>query len=153
MAKMILDLTQNECTQMLNKNYIGHLAYMANKNPYTVPVTYYYHSETSRILSYSASGHKISAMRLNKSVSIGIDEIHSVVNWKSVLVHGVFKELTGPDAKFYLHEFANGVRSVLNRTEKYVQFISDFSSKLNSKVPPVVYAIEVLDITGKYRKF
>tara|TARA_R110000868_G_scaffold169348_1_gene404352 strand:+ start:811 stop:1314 length:504 start_codon:yes stop_codon:yes gene_type:complete len=151
---MIRDLNIKECIRILDTNYIGHLAYLFRKNPIVVPITYYYNKAGNYIICYSAEGHKIKAMRNNKYVSLGVDEIISVNHWKSVLLEGKFEELKGPDAKYQLHEFANGVKKImLTKEKKNVHFISEFSSKLYSEGIPVVYKINILEITGKKRNF
>ncbi|NAS13725.1 pyridoxamine 5'-phosphate oxidase family protein [Poritiphilus flavus] len=152
---MIKDLDQTKCMELLRNNYIGRLAFVQGKSPYIIPITYYYHDRDARsIISYSAEGHKIRAMRKNTSVSLEVDEIESVSKWKSVLVHGQFEELEGIDAKSQLHEFVKGVKSIINKKEeKQLQFIHEFSSKLISiGPPPVVYRIKIVEITGKVRE-
>ena len=137
---MIRDLNIKECIRILDTNYIGHLAYLFRKNPIVVPITYYYNKAGNYIICYSAEGHKIKAMRNNKYVSLGVE--------------GKFEELKGPDAKYQLHEFANGVKKImLTKEKKNVHFISEFSSKLYSEGIPVVYKINILEITGKKRNF
>ena len=105
------------------------------------------------ILSYSSEGHKIKSMRQNPNISFTVTEIDSVNQWRSVLAHGTFEELDSADAKFYLHEFAEGVKKIIRRKEaKYPQAISEFSSKLDSEKMPVVYRIVIDEFMGKYRE-
>ncbi len=64
-----------------------------------------------RIISYSSEGHKIHGPCVKtRQVSLCVDEIDSVNNWRSVMVHGEFEEVAGPDAKKLLHQFADGVK-------------------------------------------
>lgn len=152
---MITDLNPEECVQLLRNNYIGRLAYVMGQGPYVIPVTYHYHDKTDNsILSYSLEGHKIDAMRINPSVCVQVDEIESITQWKSVLVHGEFEELSGIDARNLLHEFSKGVKEIINREpDKDVQFIHEFSSKLGAEcTSPIVYRIKIMEITGKQRK-
>lgn len=148
---MIKDLGSGECIQLLCNNYIGHLAYIVGESPFVIPITYYYDQSHNSIISYSLEGHKIDAMRKNRSVSLEVDEIESVNRWKSVLAHGKFEELSGIDAKNLLHEFSNGVKEIIHRKEtKKLQFISESSSKLGPEgSSPIVYRIQLLEITGK----
>lgn len=150
---MIKDLNLEECDQLLRNNYIGHLAYIMDKSPYVIPMTYYFDWQNNGLLSYSLEGHKIDAMRENESVSLEVDEIESVDRWKSVLVHGKFEELSGINAKILLHTFAQGVKEIVNRKEeRELQFIHEFSSKLDATgSSPIVYRIKILEITGKQR--
>ncbi len=149
---MIKNLKKRASQDILKKNYIGRLAYMAKGEPYVVPITYYYDDDNNSIISYASEGHKIESMRNNRTVSLQVDEITSVNHWRSVLVHGLFEELEQIDAKFQLHVFAEGVKKVIAEKDKdNSQFIGMFSSKLESEVPPVVYRINMQRITAKQR--
>ena len=149
---MIRDLATKEGKQILKDNYIGHLAFIYGEWPYSVPITYYYSKAKNTIISYAAEGHKIRAMRLNPNVSLEVHEIDSVSNWKCVLAHGKFEELSGIDAKYYLHEFAEGVKGIIMRKEgKKAESISEFSSKIDSEDQPIVYRIVIDEMTAKFR--
>ncbi|TLP81790.1 pyridoxamine 5'-phosphate oxidase family protein [Maribacter sp. ACAM166] len=151
---MIKDLSTKTCIDMLAKNYIGRLGFIAKGEPYIIPVTYYYYDKDhNSIISYSAEGHKIEAMRKNRNVSLEVDEITSVNHWRSVLVHGLFEELEQIDAKYLLHQFAEGVKKVITEREhEHPQFIGEFSAKLKGEGIPVVYRIKIREITGKKRQ-
>ncbi len=148
------DLKTNQCIAILKNNYLGRLGYIAKNSPYIVPITYFYYDDSNNsIICYSGEGHKIEAMRKNHSVSLQVDEIDSVNKWRSVLVHGVFEELKGIDARHLLHEFAEGVKSIISKNEPTMPHaIGDFSSKIHQEKIPIVYHIKILEITGKIRK-
>lgn len=143
------NLQIKEILTLLNEKYIGHLAFIADNKPFTVPITYYFDQKDS-ILGYSREGHKIEAMRKNPNVSLQVEHINGVENWLSVLVHGLFEEITGAEAKFVLREFSDGVKSVINVTEhKDPQFISEFTSDVYATGITVVYRIKISGMTGK----
>lgn len=143
------DLQTKDIFALLNNNYIGHLAFISDGKPYTIPITYYFDQKDS-IVAYAGEGHKIQAMRQNPNVSLQVESINSVDNWQSVLVHGVFEEVHSGDAKFLLHEFAEGVKSVINKIEhKNPQFISDFTCDVYATGVTVVYRIKISKMTGK----
>ena len=147
------NLEEKEGIELLKNNYVGYLAYVLGSTPYIVPITYYYDSDTHTITSYSSIGHKLDAMRKNPSVVLGVNKIDSVSNWQSIQVHGTFEELEGIDANHMLHEFSEGVKSILSRTKgNEPQFISEFSAKIESEAPPVVFRIKIGDIVGKLRE-
>jgi len=151
---MIKDLNKKECIELLQNSYIGRLAFNVGESPYIVPITYYFDQNNNNVISYALEGQKIDAMRKNQSVSMEVDVIDSISQWKSVLVHGQFEELQGIDAKSQLHEFSQGVKDVINRNEaKKLQFIHEFSSKLRADgASPIVYRIKISEITGKFRE-
>ena len=147
------DITPNESIGILLNNYTGHLGYISQQSPYVIPTTYFYDKEDHSIISYSATGHKIEAMRKNPAVSLLVEEIKSAKNWQSVLVHGTYEELQGSEAKFRLHRFTEGVKSVIKRNEnRNTEFISEFSSKLYSRGIPIVYRIKISELTGKRKE-
>jgi nitroimidazol reductase NimA-like FMN-containing flavoprotein (pyridoxamine 5'-phosphate oxidase superfamily) len=149
---MFINLEDKEIKFVLENNYIGHLGYIYQKRPYVVPITYYFNKENNTIICYSGKGHKIDAMRKNTAISLQIANIESVGNWKSVLVLGTFKQHFGSDAKAHLHKFSLGVKEViLEKERREVNFISEFSSKIYNDDIPIVFIIEIEEITGKKR--
>jgi nitroimidazol reductase NimA-like FMN-containing flavoprotein (pyridoxamine 5'-phosphate oxidase superfamily) len=149
---MIKDLNTTEKTRILSDNYIGRLAFIEGGKPYIIPITYYYDQANNTIISYASEGHKIFAMRKNDSVSLEVDEIKTVSNWQSVLVHGQFEELEGSEAKYQSHQFAEKVKEAISQKEKNTpQFISEFSSQIYSDGIPIVYRIKIDEISGKKR--
>ena len=149
---MIKNLISKECIEILSNNYIGRLAFIAKGQPFVVPITYYYDQANNSIVSYSAEGCKIEAMRKNRSISFEVDEIISLNRWRSILVHGLFEELSSIDAKHQLHQFSQGVKNIIATKEKEnPQFIGEFSSKLKKESIPIVYRLNIDIITGKQR--
>lgn len=149
----MMDISVSESTRVLRDNYNGHLAYIADGKPYVIPITYFFDAEDKSIISYTAEGHKIDAMRKNSSVSVVVEQIQSMVNWESALVHGTFEELEGSSAKQKLHQFTEGIKAIIHRKEKKnIEFINQFSSKSYTKGNPIVYKINILEITGKRRE-
>ena len=149
---MIKSLEKAESLKILDDNYIGHLAYVYQNRPFVIPITYYFDAENNTIICYSDEGHKINAMRKNPSVSLEVAEIESVNIWQSVLAQGEYEELQGIDSKNSLHDFSNGIKKIINKKEKSnPQFISEFSSKIYSEGIPIVFRINITDITGRQR--
>ena len=112
---MIIKLGKSNCKDLLKNNYIGHLAYVFNDQPYIVPITYYYDDNTNSLIGYSGIGHKIKALRINGSVSLEISEIESVNNWRSVVAYGTYREFSGSTAKISLHKFSDGVKGIIKK--------------------------------------
>ncbi|WP_179334262.1 pyridoxamine 5'-phosphate oxidase family protein [Winogradskyella costae] len=147
---MVKSLKKEECQLILNQNYIGHLAYIYQNKPFVVPITYFYSDH--RIICYSGYGHKINAMRQHNNVAIEISEITSITNWKSVVAHGQYIELERSSAKALLHEFSLGVKDVIMRKElRDLDFINEFSAKVDSDEIPTIFVINIEELTGKLR--
>jgi nitroimidazol reductase NimA-like FMN-containing flavoprotein (pyridoxamine 5'-phosphate oxidase superfamily) len=149
---MFKNLETKEIEYVLENNYIGQIGYIYNNRPFVVPITYFFDKENSAIICYSGDGHKMSAMRKNPTVSLLVSDVDTVTDWKSVLVHGVFEQHFGSDAKAYLHKFSLGIKAViLEKEHSKANFISDFSSKIYKDNVPAVFIIKIEDITGKKR--
>ena len=150
---MIKVLNQPERLQILEENYIGHLAYIYQNRPFIAPITYYFDKERNIIIGYSAEGHKIKAMRKVNNVAMEVAEIDSVNHWNTIVVHGLYEELEGSTAKAYLHDFSLGVKDLIIRKEqRKLDFINEFSSKIYKDDFPVIFLIHIEEITGRMRR-
>lgn len=150
---MMQVLNKTESKNVLKSNCIGNLAYIYRGRPLVVPMTYFYNETAEVIVCYTSEGQKIRAMRENKNVSLGVTETHSINSWNSVLVQGTFKELFGSMAKSQLHLFSLGVKDLIIQNEhRKLDFIHEFSSKIQNEKAPVVFHIEVEELTGRKRR-
>ncbi|MGK0412743.1 MAG: nitroimidazol reductase NimA-like FMN-containing flavoprotein [Polaribacter sp.] len=146
---MIRNLNRKKSSNILANNYVGNLGYIYKESPYIVPITYFFDGKKT-IVIYSSEGQKTYAMRENNRVSLQVLEIKNIDNWESVLAHGTFEELSGIDAKSYLHEFAIGIKDIiLKREEKNIHFIGEFSSNRYTDEIPIIFKITIDEITGK----
>lgn len=150
---MIRVLDAPERLHILSNNYIANLSYIYNNKPFIAPITYFFDAENNLIIGYSAEGHKINAMRKIINVSVLVTEIDSINDWKSVLAHGVFQELSGSAAMAKLHQFSLGVKDlIINKEFRKLDFISEFSSQINKYDLPIIFQIKIEETTGKMRK-
>ncbi|WP_417871706.1 pyridoxamine 5'-phosphate oxidase family protein [Winogradskyella sp.] len=149
---MIKNLEHKRSSEILKNNYIGYLSYISGNRPYTIPITYYYNDEENYIICYSGNGHKIRSMRRHTSISMTVTDIYSNNKWQSVMVHGQYKETEGSTSKLYLHEFSLGIKNlVLKKEHKDLDYISQFSSKTFNMETPIVFLLNIDDITGKVK--
>ncbi|SDS58353.1 hypothetical protein SAMN05216503_3523 [Polaribacter sp. KT25b] len=148
---MITNLKEEECSHLLANNYIGQLAYIYKDRPFVVPITYFF-NKNNIIIGYSDEGHKTMAMRKNNKISLQVSNIIDCDNWISVLAHGVYEEVTGSEAKKYLHEFTSGIKDIILRKEdRCLRSVGDFSSKKYTNHPPIIFRVTVDEMTGKRR--
>lgn len=146
-------LNSEQIREVLRNQYIGSLAFIWHQHPFVLPITYYFDEGANCLISYSTEGHKVLAMRENPAVSLGVYEMASPMQWKSVLVHGRFEELRQTDAKVYLHRFVEGIRKLISPKDARTRtFLDGFSSADQATGMPVVFRIKIADYTGKYRK-
>lgn len=148
---MIKNLDKDDCQLLLKQNYIGHLGYIYKNRPYVIPITYFYVG--NKIICYSGEGHKIDAMRKHAPVSLEVSDIESVDHWQSIAVHGTYEEFEGSTAKALLHDFSLGIKDVILKKEhRGLSYISEFSAKIANNDMPIVFVINIEEITGKMRR-
>ncbi|MDN3618286.1 pyridoxamine 5'-phosphate oxidase family protein [Polaribacter undariae] len=146
---MITNLKESECINILENNYVGQLSYIYIERPFIVPMTYFFDKKNS-IVGYSEEGHKTKAMRNYRKVSLQVSEKADNNTCNSVLVHGIYEELSGSVAKKYLHDFTEGIKAIILKNEhRNLHCISDFSNKRTQKKIPIVFRITVDEMTGK----
>ena len=150
---MIRVLNKKESTFILSNNYIGYLGYIFNDAPHIAPITYFYDPERNIVIGYSDHGHKIKALRINHNVCLEVACIDAIDHWESAQIKGVYKELFGNEAKSYLHDFSLGIKRLISEKEfRKLSFISEFSSDVSQDETPVIFKIEVEEITGRMRR-
>jgi nitroimidazol reductase NimA-like FMN-containing flavoprotein (pyridoxamine 5'-phosphate oxidase superfamily) len=88
---MIGELHAAEIDEVLRTEVIGRIGCVANGWPYVVPVGYVYEGDS--VYAQSPEGLKLQAMRENPMVCFEVEQIRSMSNWRSVIVHGRFEEL------------------------------------------------------------
>lgn len=146
-------LSKEECLELLASKYVGHLGYIFQETPEVVPVTYFFDQEENALISYSAEGHKINCMRKKPYVSFQVDEIISLTNWRSVMIHAIFQETNRSDAKYQLHHFTQGVKNLIkNEDNRDLVYLKEFSSKIEDSGESIIYRLKIQDIKGRKRK-
>jgi hypothetical protein len=149
---MIINLEKLECINLIKNNYIGYLGYIYKDRPFVVPITYYFDEMSHSIIGYSTQGHKTKALRIHPFTSLEVVEIESINKWKSVLVQGTYKELSGSHSKSKLHTFSTGIKDLIKKKEeRETTSIGDFSSKIYNDDMPVVFEIHIDALIGKQR--
>jgi len=98
----IVEISHDECKDLLNRVSVGRLACSHENQPYIVPVCFAY--EPEYLYVFSTLGQKIEWMRQNPKVCLQADEIASRSNWTSVVVTGTYLELREPYEKEHARE-------------------------------------------------
>ncbi|WP_437746168.1 universal stress protein [Sorangium sp. So ce1504] len=89
-------LSAERIEALLERGAFGRLGCHAEGRTYVVPMGYAY--EKGRLYLRSAEGTKVRMMRINPEVCFQVDHIQSLADWESVIVFGVFRELTAQEA-------------------------------------------------------
>jgi uncharacterized protein len=93
---MIGQLSPAEIETLLRTEVIARIGCHANGHTYVVPITYVY--DGAGIIGYSPDGLKLWMMRESPKVCVEVDHIDDLANWRSVIAHGTFEELSGSAA-------------------------------------------------------
>lgn len=88
---VVLDLTHQECFEMLARLKFGRLGCSRDNQPYVVPIYFAY--QQRYLYSFAALGQKIEWMRANPLVCVEVDEVIAHDHWISVIVRGRYEEL------------------------------------------------------------
>ncbi len=89
----VLDLSEGEITELLERVGYGHLACSRDGKPYVVSVHYAFHDGVVYI--YTTEGKKADIIAENPSVCLQVEVVTDSRNWKSVIVEGTAERL-GP---------------------------------------------------------
>jgi hypothetical protein len=94
----IRELTASQCTEILRRSELGHLACSRHDQPYIVPIHFSYDPTGECLYAFSGVGQKIQWMRDNPRVCVEVEDITDKNNWTTVLVYGDYQELSdGPE--------------------------------------------------------
>jgi nitroimidazol reductase NimA-like FMN-containing flavoprotein (pyridoxamine 5'-phosphate oxidase superfamily) len=136
---VIKELNSAEARELLGTERIGRLGCIAGGFPYVVPVNYILHGES--VYLHSLPGLKVTAMRENPRVCLQVDRIESEWNWRSVLVAGVYEEITGE------LERSSVMGRLLSRFPQLTLVESIIAEDAGAPTP-VVFRIRIERITG-----
>jgi nitroimidazol reductase NimA-like FMN-containing flavoprotein (pyridoxamine 5'-phosphate oxidase superfamily) len=85
-APTFYDLTADEAVDLLTRNHIGRLAFSFHDRVDIEPISYVFAG--GWLYARTSPGHKLSTVQHHPWVAFEVDEIHSRLDWRSVVVHG-----------------------------------------------------------------
>ena len=140
----IIEISQDECKDLLNRVSVGRLACCLENQPYVVPICFAYQPEYLDM--FSTLGQKIKWMRQNPKVCLQADEIGSRSDWTSVVVKGTYLELREPQyatekeqAKGRLARYSDWWRTPLAERRERTGDLS---------IEPVFFRIDIASMSG-----
>lgn len=148
---MFKNLSKTEIEKVISGNITGRLGCHEEGKTYIVPVSYAYSGDYIYVRSFE--GLKISMMRKNPNVCFQIDQMENMANWQSVIVWGVYEELTK------VAERNKGLEILQSRV---LPTISSETVKLSpewpfptgrlSNIEGIVFRIRITEKTGRCEK-
>lgn len=88
---LIQDISREKCVAFLKATHIGHIACVADGQPYVTPFSFAYDGEY--LYSFGTLGRKLTWMRNNPRVGVQVDKIITRQEWTSVVMSGLYDEL------------------------------------------------------------
>lgn len=101
---MIEELSPAEIDALLHEQVVGRVGCHADGLTYVVPVIYAYDGDAIAVATIE--GQKTRMMRANPNVCFEVDAYEAPGRWRSVIVQGMYEELTGEDAEAGLRTLA-----------------------------------------------
>jgi len=142
----IIPISQQECSELLQRVSIGRLACSLSDQPYVVPVAFSY--EPNCIYLFSTFGKKIEWMRKNPKVCLQVDEIGNRSNWTSVVVTGTYLELNVPQYHTSQREHARELLAAQCSEWWRIPLSEARDRALVSSIETVFFRIDIESISG-----
>src|SRR5262249_46940511 len=132
-----------DCRELLRRVSFGRLACSRKDRPYVVPVYLAYDSD--HLYGFTTVGQKVEWMRENPKVCVQVDEIREHFQWRSVVVHGRYREL--PDLPPFSEE-RSCARELLARRALWWQtgFAARRAHSESDLIPPLFYCIDIVSV-------
>lgn len=92
---MIREMAETDIRNMIQHSPMGRLAYIHGNRPVIVPMSFRFSG--GALYSFTTAGRKTEALRGNDAVCVLFDNIVSRTQWRTVVVHGRYREIAGED--------------------------------------------------------
>jgi nitroimidazol reductase NimA-like FMN-containing flavoprotein (pyridoxamine 5'-phosphate oxidase superfamily) len=149
---MLGTLTPDQCKYILLQNHIGRIGCASDRKVLILPVTYVF--DGGFIYGRSLEGTKVSMMRKRPDVCFEVDTIQDMANWRSVVAHGVYEELTSERDHQLVGKLFNDRIAPLTTGETLHpnREMADPPREVLKKEKPVLYRIRITELSGKFEK-
>jgi nitroimidazol reductase NimA-like FMN-containing flavoprotein (pyridoxamine 5'-phosphate oxidase superfamily) len=144
---MLGELTNDEIEEVLKRNVLGRIGCYNGNKVYVVPVNYVYDGQ--HILAHSKEGLKIFMMRKNPDICFEVDEMQNFTNWRSVILWGVYQELSDERSRYYaMKAFVEKMMHIkISATAQPPHHSHEYAS---SKA--VIYRIVITEKSGRFER-
>ena len=144
-------LSQLEMENLLHSQLVGRLACIQGDEPYIVPMAYAY--ECNQIFGQTSPGLKLTILRQHPKVCFEVDQMIDLRNWKSVVLFGTFREIPeismNPSRQWLFDRiFPLSTPAVLHG----YGHPSNTEVADDTRVKPVLFAIDIDRMTGRFEK-
>ena len=135
------ELSEPECLALLGRNHVGRLAFAHGNRVDIEPI--HYVSWDGWIFGRTAAGTKLEAMKHRPFVAFEVDEVRSIFDWKSIVVHGTIYLLPADGAPIERQEF-----------ERAVDMLRAFMPQAMTDIDPVpwrstIFGLHIGEMSGR----
>jgi uncharacterized protein len=148
---MIGNLSEESMGELLTRNLLGRIGCTDGSFCYVVPVNYVY--EGKFIICHSLPGMKIDMMRKNPNVCFEVDELKNFTTWKSVIIRGMYQELTDERERYAAMKLFvdRMLRLKISETAIPPEITGQrIHPRSPGNIKPVIYRILIQEMTGRY---
>ncbi len=141
-------MTLAEIENVLQSQSICRLACNDKKFPHLIPISYFY--DGKYIYCQSQHGKKIELMQKNPNVTILVDIIGSMNNYKSVIVNGEYQELKGHEADDARKLLFEQIFSLMTTTRIHF-FQHEEAGKIDDseRIKIIMFRIKIVNTSGR----
>lgn len=144
-------LTQLEMDNLLHSQLIGRLACLQGDEPYIVPMAYAY--EGNQILGQTSPGLKLNILRQHPKLCFEVDQMIDLRNWKSVVLFGTFREIQETQINPSRQWLFDRIFPLSTPAEMHgYGHPVDSAMTDENRVKPILFAIDIHRMTGRYEK-
>ncbi|HUR65303.1 MAG TPA: pyridoxamine 5'-phosphate oxidase family protein [Chitinophagaceae bacterium] len=150
---MIGQLTKDEMHALLLSNVVGRIGCNNGTKNYIIPINYVY--DGKHIICHSVAGLKIQMMRKNPQVCFEVDEIRSLIDWKSVIVWGQYQEMDDERERYLAMKLFvdRMIRLKISETAVPPETSGErVHPRSPGRIKPVIYRIIISEMTGRFER-
>jgi nitroimidazol reductase NimA-like FMN-containing flavoprotein (pyridoxamine 5'-phosphate oxidase superfamily) len=141
-------LQPDQVNNLLLGQVMGRIACTDGKRPYIFPVSYCY--DGNYIYGQTNSGTKLDLMRQHPFVCFEVDSALDMNNWQSVIVTGVFEEMTDEEVDAAREILFNRVFQLMTSSRVHAhQHEVTTEIEDSNRVKDIVYRIKIENISGR----
>jgi nitroimidazol reductase NimA-like FMN-containing flavoprotein (pyridoxamine 5'-phosphate oxidase superfamily) len=93
-------MKEEETRELLQNGRIGRLGCVLQGEPYLVPMSYVF--DTDSIYLHSYPGSKIKALKSNPRACFQVDEVDNEISWRSALAFGCYEEVKDDERRAWV---------------------------------------------------
>jgi len=150
---MIGKLNASQIDELLKKHFVGRIGCQDGDEVFIVPVSYAYDGKYIYVRSFE--GKKIDMMRNNPNVCFEVDEVKDFINWRSVILWGVYQELFDERSRYdVMKSFNEKMLHIKIKASAHTQeaLQSNIDNAHYSSTKAVIYRIIINERSGRFEK-